>query len=209
MDTQALAPQWDSLLSSQEREVVAAYLTTRNKSATARHVGISATQVANCLQKPEVVVALRMAEKNARETARVTPEEVIMDLRAIRDMCMGRLPTPISNFHEGELVTNYAYKFDPSGANKAVENLGRVVGMFTDKKEISMPVSDHQLKARLEEILGVVVDGEVVTHTPLDEDAPKTLSEALEALSDAELATKIVEVREGITKTSFLDGWDE
>lgn len=208
MDTQALAPKWDALLSSQEREIVVAYLTTRNKSATAAYAGCSPTTVANVLQKPSVLVALRMAEKNAREEAKVTPEEIIMDLRAIRDMCLGRMPTPRTDVIDGQVVTNYVMKFDPAGANKAVENMGRVVGMFTDKKEISMPVSDHQLKARLEEILGVVVEGEVVSHTQLDENAPKTLTEALEALSDAELATHILKTSEGVTKTPILDGWD-
>jgi hypothetical protein len=107
-----------------------------------------------------------------------------------------------------EPVTHYVYKFDSGAANKAVENLGRVVGMFTDKKEIKIPTSDAQLRRKLEDLLGIPLDGEIeegefseicdaqeapfdlrpATQPSLDlANPPKGLTEALERLADNEI----------------------
>ena len=158
-------------------------------------IGISADQGRKYLASPTIQAAIKLAQKNLRESAAVTPEEVVCDLRLIRDMALGRVPVPETKWVDGEPVTRYVRQYNAGAANKAVENLGRVVAMFTDKKEIQVPATDDQLRRRLESLLGIPIEGEAeeVVEAQLDALAPpEGLSAMLEGHADDELTALLV-----------------
>lgn len=193
MDLTQIEQRWAMLLSADQQEFVQAFLVTRTAKSAAEMAGIKPSTARRYLASPTIQAAIKMAQKTLREDAHVTPEEVIMELRMLRDMSMGRIPVPETKWVDGEPVTRYVKQYNATAANKAVENLGRVVGMFTDKKEITIPATDNQIQKRLEELLGVTLEAEYseVGHNPPDENAipepPQSLSDAFENLATDEL----------------------
>lgn len=194
MDLAKVAERWDHLLSVEQQEFVQAYVVTRSVGAAAEMLSISRSRAKKLLDSPTIQAAIKFTEKGLREGVHVTPEEVISDLRMMRDMALGRIPVPETKWVDGIPITQYVRQYNAGAANKAVENLGRVVGMFTDKKEISVPATDNQLKKRLEDLLGCsldeVVDGEIVTDQSQTHELPEPpadLVAELESIKDDEL----------------------
>jgi len=107
-----------------------------------------------------------------------------MDLRLMRDMALGRIPVPETKWVDGEPLTRYVRQFNPNAANKAIENLGRVVALFTDKKEISVPATDNQLRKRLEDLLGTSLDVEDAEFSEIEDPSLPELPEELAAMFD-------------------------
>ena len=203
MDLGQVAERWGHLLSAEQQDFVQAFVVTRSIGATAEMLDISRSRAKRLLDSPTIQAAIKFAERSLREGVHVTPEEVISDLRLMRDMALGRIPVPETKWVDGVPMTQYVRQYNAGAANKAVENLGRVVGMFTDKKEISMPATDNQLKKRLEDLLGVsldeAIDGEIVTDESQTAEIPappETLSEAFEACRDDELTELLAQACE-------------
>lgn len=76
-----------------------------------------------------------------QERTELTAEEVIADLREVRDICMGRKSTKVIEVakFEGNIYTQgvETLMIDPAGANKALELLGKHIGMFSDKMDVT------------------------------------------------------------------------
>lgn len=207
MDLAQIEARWSSLLTVDQQEFVSAYLVTQSVKSASEMIGIKPTLGRRYLASPTVKAAIKFSQKSLREGVHVTPEEVISDLRLMRDMALGRVPVPETKWIDGEPLTRYVKQYNAPAANKAVENLGRVVGMFTDKKEITVPATDNQLKKRLEELLGTSLDvqdadyEEVVDADPTDTihglpheaGLPEGLSEKLEQLADDELTSLLAQ----------------
>lgn len=158
MDMIKLEAQWNVLLSTEQIDFVQAYLVTRSVAAAAEMMSISRVRADKYLASPTVQSAIKIAQKQLRADFQVTPEEVIADLRLLRDMSLGRIPVPETKWLDGQPVTRYVRQFNATAANKAMENMGRVVGLFTDRKEIVVPATDNQLRKRLEDLLGVSLE---------------------------------------------------
>lgn len=204
MDLSVIEQRWATLLSADQVDFVQAYLVTQSVASASEMVGIKRSQGRRYLLSPTIQAAIKLAQKSLRENIQVTPEEIIGDLRLLRDMALGRIAAPHTQWVDGEPVTKYVKQFNPNAANKAVENLGRVIGSFTDKKEISMPATDSALKSRLEDLLGVKLDALDAEYHHIDAsqvdpshnthktnalpEPPETISELFEELADNELA---------------------
>lgn len=201
MDLAQIEARWSSLLTVDQQEFVSAYLVTQSVKSASEMIGIKPHIGRRYLASPTIKAAIKFSQKSLREGVHVTPDEVISDLRLIRDMALGRIPVPETRWVDGEPITRYVKQYNAPAANKAVENLGRVVGMFTDKKEITVPATDNQLKKRLEELLGTSLDVqdadfEEIPSSGLDEpdptlpsetDMPAGMAEKFESLADDEL----------------------
>lgn len=196
MDLSQIEARWSSLLSADQQEFVQAYIVTQSVKAASEMIGIAPHLGRRYLASPTIQAAIKLTQKSLREGVHVTPEEVVTDLRMMRDMAMGRIPVPETKWVDGEPVTKYVRQFNSNAANKAIENLGRVVGMFTDKKEITVPATDNQLKKRLEELLGTSLDvhdaeyTEIPPETSLElPEIPDGMAEKFEAMADDELTS--------------------
>ncbi len=89
--------------------------------------------------KPHVQKRLReLAEESAREAA-VDAAYVIKNLVRNVSVCMGdkQVSQRIKRQNSDEVITIEVTQRDPAQANRALELLGKSIGMFIDRKEIS------------------------------------------------------------------------
>lgn len=84
------------------------------------------------------------------EAAAVNKGWVIDRLKKVVERCMQA--EPVMKMVDGELQETGEYKFDSSGANKALELIGKELGMFSTKIDVNhnhmVTMSDAQLKAQ-------------------------------------------------------------
>jgi len=90
------------------------------------------------LSKPDIRAAIEERAEEARAKLKVTQEEVIADLKELRDMCMGRRKVKRTVFKKNEDGTSEAVEVEttmqePHAAKGALELIGKHLAMFTDK----------------------------------------------------------------------------
>jgi hypothetical protein len=66
----------------------------------------------------------------------LNPDWVLNTLKEITERCMNRVPI-MEKDEFGNMVHSGEWKFDSSGANKAVENIGKYFKMFTEKQDVT------------------------------------------------------------------------
>lgn len=87
-----------------------------------------------CRLAKEVKISSRLkelTEKQAKETG-WTVEKLIKEFEEIKQMC--KCATPVLD-RQGEATGEY--KFDSTGAVKSLENIGKLLGMYTEKVQHS------------------------------------------------------------------------
>jgi phage terminase small subunit len=82
--------------------------------------------------KSEIVRRQEEINKKVEKDTGISVQWVLDSFKSIAERCMQAEEV---RDREGNLTGEY--KFDSSGANKAVENIGRYLGMFKDKMEHS------------------------------------------------------------------------
>jgi phage terminase small subunit len=128
----------------QER-FVREYLLDLNASDAARRAGYSAktapSQGGRLLKNVAVATAIRQALNKRSEKLELSAEWVLNNLRTVAERCLQA--EPVRERVDGEWVQktdadgHLVWEFDSSGANRSLELLGKHLGMFTDKHEIS------------------------------------------------------------------------
>lgn len=134
----------DSLTPKQEK-FVQEYLVDLNATRAAIRAGYSektAYSIGNeNLSKPEIAAAIEAAQAKLSEKTEITQEWVLGNLKNIAERCMQVAPVldrkgeqvHVENA-DGDLVP--AFVFNAAGATRAVELLGKHIGMFTDKVKL-------------------------------------------------------------------------
>ncbi|WP_343711896.1 terminase small subunit [Inquilinus sp.] len=125
-------------LTPKERRFIDEYLVDLNGAQAAIRAGYSerrAKQTASeLLDKPEVAAAIEAAQAARSERTQVT-----------QDWVLDRLQEVVERSMQHEAVTDRQgnptgeYTFNAGGANKALELLGKHLGMFRDRVEHSGP----------------------------------------------------------------------
>jgi phage terminase small subunit len=112
------------------------YIVSMNATESAIKAGYS-EKTANVvgyenLTKPYIKDAINKALENRVQEHKLTAEYVLTSLQNVADRCMQKEPIlDKSGQPTGE------YRFDSSGANKALELLGKHMRLFIEKQEIS------------------------------------------------------------------------
>ena len=131
---------------SQEKAYISAGFAAKNARTGASKL---LRREANILQRRDEVLAHREILRNrgevrAAEKAEVSREYVIRNLKEVADRCLQVAPVLsrkgeqiITSTRLGELAA--AFQFDPSGANRALELLGKDLGMFIERQEHGKP----------------------------------------------------------------------
>lgn len=127
-----------------KKAYMVAYNVTNEKTAE-----VNASKL---LRNAKVCAYIEKRQQELQEATTVTQEYVIGGLKEVAERCLKRKPVmvfnPISKELEQKTETLYdadgnvageagVYTFDSIGANKALELLGKTLGLYTDKKEIS------------------------------------------------------------------------
>lgn len=119
------------------------YMIDLNATRAAIRAGYSedsAKQIASeNLSKPDV--AERIIELKAERSSRteITSDYVLSNLKEVAERCMVTVPVMEYDHDEKKMVKTGEYKFEHSGANKSLELLGKHLGIFVERKEISGP----------------------------------------------------------------------
>jgi phage terminase small subunit len=88
------------------------------------------------LSKVDIQEKISELQKNISSKLELDAEWVLRRLKDISDRCVQAEPVMIKN-SDGQLVESGEYKFDSSGANKATELIGKHLGMFGDKLDVT------------------------------------------------------------------------
>ena len=113
------------------------YVLDLNATKAAKRAGYSEksaySQGALMLKNDEVLARISILQKNAAETAGVTAVSVLTRLNEIADRCMQKKPVLKWDAESKSLVETGEWQFDAAGANRALELLGKHLGIFEDR----------------------------------------------------------------------------
>lgn len=134
-------------LTARQSRFVQEYLVDLNATQAAIRAGYSPASArqhaCRLLMKEDIKRAVADAMDKRQKRTELCQDEVIADLRELRDICMGRkavrIMTIVKNAREGtaEPVEVEGMMFEPSSANRALELLGKHMKMFTDKMDMT------------------------------------------------------------------------
>lgn len=99
-------------------------------------------QASRLLTKVHISRAIEERRKVASEEAGVSARYVIEGLMEVHQRCVQRVPVMVFDPVEREMVQktdadgNHVWEFDSTGANRALELLGKTINLFTDKVKI-------------------------------------------------------------------------
>ncbi len=143
-------------LTPKQRCFVDEYLIDLNATQAAIRAGYKHPDIGRqLLTKTHVSHAIEKAMTERSERLEVTQGEVIGDLREIRDRCLQRIRPVMERGINGKFVQakdengNLLFDFDSNGATKAVELLGKHIGLFTTKIEHSGKITLAELAAEI------------------------------------------------------------
>lgn len=114
------------------------YVKDYNGTQAAIRAGYSektaAVKASQLLKNKDILNTIKQYQKELVESSCLTEEKVIAKVEEILDRCMSAEPVMEWNYEEHCYEPTGEYQFDSKGALKAIEMLGKHLGMF-DKKE--------------------------------------------------------------------------
>lgn len=130
----------DKLTPKQEM-FVKEYLVDLNATQAAIRAGYSkktADRIGpELLGKTCVARAIEEANQKRAEKLELSAEWVLENLKNVAVRCQQAEPVMVFDYSTKEMVETGEYQFDSKGANRALELIGKHLGMFVEKKEIT------------------------------------------------------------------------
>lgn len=126
-------------LTAKQQRFCDEYLIDLNGTQAAIRAGYSkktAGQIAEeNLKKPEIVEYLNEKRQVLQDKLDLSQEWVLKRLKEISDRCMQA--EAVMMFNGDEWVESGEYKFDSTGANRSTELIGKHLGMFVQKVDMT------------------------------------------------------------------------
>lgn len=112
------------------------------------------SQASELLTNPNILSRVRDLQREQVERLAVTQDYVVLQLLETYQKCLE--VTPVLKFDPdlGEMVETGKYQFDSRGALRALELLGKHLGMYNDKLQVTGKVDTGQLDNVLKQLRG-------------------------------------------------------
>lgn len=142
-------------ITDKQKRFVEEYLIDFNATQAAIRAGYSKNAASETgyenLRKPQIQEAIQKAQKERSERTEVAQDDVIKGLLEVIGKGLGKIKvveTEIAKDEDGSIygVNIEKVKHEPHAVNKALELLGKHLGMFKEKVEVSHQVSDDILE---------------------------------------------------------------
>ena len=134
------------------------YVIDYNGTRAAMRAGYSernaATQAGRLLKKAEVLARVWELQHEQLERLSISADYVILRLMDTLERCMQAVPVMVWDPEEGRKVESGEYTFDSKGALRALELIGRHLGMFEDKLSVSARIDTGKLDSVLAQLRG-------------------------------------------------------
>lgn len=130
---------------AKQQMFVKEYLVDLNATQAAIRAGYSAKTAGQIgdeiLKKPEIAAAVQAGMDARSQRTEITADYVLSGIQEIAERCLQRVPVMEGRGEDRKQATDeegrHVWAFDAAGANKAFENLGKHLKLFTDKLEHS------------------------------------------------------------------------
>lgn len=125
-------------LSYKEERFCLEYSCDYNQTQAAIRAGYAEKSAAKkgceLMKNPRIQARIRQLQKEQAERLMLTSDRVLIELMDVYQKCMQAVPVEEWNYSEHRMEPTGEYQFDSKGATKALEMIGRHLGMF-DRKE--------------------------------------------------------------------------
>lgn len=113
-------------------------------------------QASRLLASEEVLTRISELQKDQLDRLALSQDYVVLQLLETYKCC--REPTPVMRYDPstGEMEETGTYQFDSKGALRALELIGKHLGMFSDKVHVSGSLNTGQLSNVLAQLRGDV-----------------------------------------------------
>lgn len=98
---------------------------------------IATVNASRLLANANVARAIEEANQKRADKLELSAEWVLENLKNIAERCQQAEPVMKFDYGERKLVETGEYQFDSKGANTALQLIGKHLGMFVEKKEIT------------------------------------------------------------------------
>lgn len=111
-------------------------------------------QASRLLTNADILARVRELQSEQVKRLAVSQDYVVMQLIDTYNCC--REPSPVKEYDaaSGEWVETGMYQFDSKGALRALELLGKHLGMYNDKLQVSGGINTGQLDNVLKQLRG-------------------------------------------------------
>lgn len=132
-------------LNERQNRFTEEYIVDLNATAAAKRAGYSEKTAYSIGQRllKNVEIQARIEELQKQRSAKVQldAEWVLQRLKDISDRSMTAVPVEVWDHDSRSMVETGEYTFDSTGANRATELIGKHLGMFKDKLDITGDLS--------------------------------------------------------------------
>ena len=104
----------------------------------------------NLMKKDNVRIRLATLRNEKAKESKWTLEKLIDEFVSVKEKCMQETPVMRYDKEQGTYVETGEYVFKESGVIKALENIGKLLGHYTEKMESN---NTHEIKVHLESTL--------------------------------------------------------
>lgn len=128
----------ETALTYKEERFCQEYTVDYNQTAAATRAGYAEKSAAKTgcklMKRPEIRAYIHQLQEEQKERLMLTSDRVLIELMDVYQKCVQAVPVETWSYELHEMVKTGEYQFDSKGAIKALEMIGRHLGMF-DRKE--------------------------------------------------------------------------
>lgn len=128
----------ETALTDKKERFCREYVIDYNQTKAAIRAGYAEKSAAkkgcSLMKEPEVVAYIRQLQKEQAERLMLTSDRVLIELMDVYQKCMQAVPVEEWDYDLHTMRETGEYQFDSKGATKALEMIGKHLGMF-DRKE--------------------------------------------------------------------------